>query len=191
MTRRASTIAAEEMPSAHRVTTVAGGLSDVENGRGERETETHTGASTGGRGRPSPPAGWVLCSGLPRPRVARGDRGTARNNDPCHGAVRGRGPGADLKILAFTGWQQRPFVWQSALSHASCSLGRRCASMLPTPDQPLNDKIFKLAPGLMFHGPDTGTSPDTGPLPCGPTRRPLQLHQNGVLADWTRRPLTR
>ena len=80
---RTSTIAAEEMPSTHRVTTAAGGFSDVENRSRERETEAHTQGE-----RPTPPAGWVKGSGLPRPRVARGDRGTARDNDPRHGAGR-------------------------------------------------------------------------------------------------------
>jgi len=77
------TTAAEEMPSTHRVTTVAGGLSDVENGSRERETEAHTQGE-----RLIPAARWVRGSGLPRPRIARGDRGTARDNDTYHGAVR-------------------------------------------------------------------------------------------------------
>ena len=58
-------------------------MSDVDDGSSERETEAHTHGE-----RLIPAARWVKGSGLPRPRIARGDRGTARDNDPCHGALR-------------------------------------------------------------------------------------------------------
>jgi len=103
MTWRAATIAAEEMPSTHRVTTVAGGLSDVENGSSERETETQLGE------RLIPAARWGKGSGLPRPRIARGDRGTARDNDPCHGAVR-QTPAQRSRHGAKGGWGEGTVV---------------------------------------------------------------------------------